>query len=185
MANDAYLIAVLTAVIRVLHEQRADFALAGGLAYSALVTPRATVDIDVLIFIPTRPPTKLFESFRLVLPVFRPHDQPMVFRRATIWRAIGGEPGREVVLDFILAETEFHRSALARKRTVTFAGMALPIVAIEDLVLLKALAGRAQDRADIEGVLAGAGIRLDREYLDQWARRLGVDLASPGRSESS
>jgi hypothetical protein len=185
VANDAYLTAVLTAVIRGLHGQRVDFALAGGLAYSALVTPRATVDIDVLILMPTRPPTDLFEGLRAALPVFRPHDQPMVFRRATIWRALGGEPGREIVLDFILAENDFHRSALARKRTVAFAGMALPIVAIEDLVLLKALAGRAQDRADIEGVLTGAGITLDREYLDQWARRLGVDLALPGRSESS
>ncbi|MFZ5862158.1 MAG: nucleotidyl transferase AbiEii/AbiGii toxin family protein [Nitrospirota bacterium] len=64
MANDAY----LTAVIRVLQAQHVDFALAGGLAYSALVTPRATVDIDVLILMPTRPPTDLFEGLRAALP---------------------------------------------------------------------------------------------------------------------
>jgi len=140
VAYDTYLISVLTAVIRVLQKQRFDFAIAGGLAYSALVTPRATVDIDVLVLIPARPPTDLFEGLR---------------------------------------------SALARKGTVDFSGMVLPIVTIEDLVLLKALAGRPQDRADIDGVLAGQESALDRAYLESWARRLDVDLGALGKLGSS
>lgn len=176
------MIAVLTAIVRVLHEQRVEFALAGGLAYSAMVTPRATVDIDVLVLMPKRPPTELFDGLRGALPVFSPHPQPMVFRKATIWRALGGEQGREIVLDFILAESELHRSALARRRIVEFAGMALPIVTIEDLVLLKALADRPQDRADISSALAEHGGTLDRAYLQHWGRQLGIDLGLPGRS---
>lgn len=179
------MITVLVAIVRVLHEQRVEFALAGGLAYSAMVTPRATVDIDVLVLLHKRPPTELFQGLRASLPAFSPHEQPMVFRRATIWRALAGEEGREVVVDFILAEGEFHSSALARKRTVEFAGMALPIVTIEDLVLLKALADRPQDRADIAGVLAEHGEMLDRSYLQHWGRRLGIDVGAFGQSESA
>lgn len=177
------MIAVLTAIVRALHEQRLEFALAGGLAYSALVTPRATVDIDVLVLMPKRPPTDLFEGLRASLAVFSPHPQPMVFRTATIWRALAGEQAREVVVDFILAESEFHRAALARRRTVEFVGTALPIVTIEDLVLLKALADRPQDRADIAGVLAEHGGTLDRVYIRDWARRLGIALGVLGQSE--
>jgi len=53
MAYHANLSAVLTAIVRVLNDQRVEYApLAGGLAYSALVTLRATVDIDVLALVP-------------------------------------------------------------------------------------------------------------------------------------
>ena len=52
MAYHATLSAVLTAVVRVLNDQRIEYALAGGLAYSALVTPWATVGIDVLALVP-------------------------------------------------------------------------------------------------------------------------------------
>ena len=176
MAYQPYLISLLTDIVRVLNEQRYDYALAGGLAYSALVAPRATLDVDVLILMPDRPPAALFDGLRSALGVLVPHPAPMAFKRATIWRVIGGEGEREVTLDFILAESEFHRTALRRKRAVTFAGLSLPIVTPEDLVLLKALADRPQDRADIHGIVAAYGAELDREYLKNWANRLGLDL---------
>ena len=180
MAYHATLSAVLTAVVRVLNDQRIEYALAGGLAYSALVTPRATVDIDVLALVPERPPVALFDGLRAALEVFIPHPGPMVFKRATIWRAVGGDRGREVMLDFILAESEFHRSALDRRRTVEFAGQALSLISVEDLMLLKALADRSQDRADIEGILARYETTLDRVYLGRWAERLGLDPGGVG-----
>lgn len=176
MAYHANLSAVLTAVVRVLNDQRIEYALAGGLAYSALVTPRATVDIDVLALVPERPPAALFDGLRAALEVFIPHPGPMVFKRATIWRAVGGDRGCEVMLDFILAESEFHRSALDRRRTVEFAGLALSLVSVEDLMLLKALADRPQDRVDIHGIIAAYGAELDRDYLRGWITRLGLEL---------
>ena len=185
VAYQPYLISLLTDIVRVLNERRYDYALAGGLAYSALVAPRATMDVDVLILMPDRPPTALFDGLRSVLGVLVPHPAPMAFKRATIWRVIGGEGEREVTLDFILAESEFHRTALRRKRTVTFAGLSLPIVTPEDLVLLKALADRPQDRVDIHGIVAAYGAELDRGYLENWARRLDVDLGVLGQSGSS
>ncbi len=179
VAYQPYLISLLTCVIRVLNEQRYEYALAGGLAYSALVAPRATLDIDVLVLMPDRPPLALFDGLRSALGVFEPHPAPMVFKRATIWRAIGGSREREITVDFLLAETEFHRSALERKRTVEFVGLSLPLVAPEDLVLLKALADRPQDRADIDGIFAAYGAALDRDYLTAWITRLGLDFVLP------
>jgi hypothetical protein len=64
---------------------------------------------------------------------------------------------------------------------VDFAGIALPIVTIEDLVLLKALADRPQDRADIAGVLAEHGRALDRAYLRHWGSRLQIDVDELGQ----
>ena len=176
VAYQPYLISLLTDIVRVLNAQRYDYALAGGLAYSALVAPRATMDVDVLILMPDRPPAALFDGLRSALGVLAPHPEPMAFKRATIWRVIGGEGEREVILDLILAESEFHRTALGRKRIVEFAGLSLPIVAPEDLVLLKALADRPQDRVDIHGIITAYGAELDYEYVKKWAKQLGLDL---------
>ena len=45
------LIDQLKKIVQFLNKQRIDYALAGGLAFSALVEPRATMDIDILIMI--------------------------------------------------------------------------------------------------------------------------------------
>ena len=44
------LIDQLKKIVQFLNKQRIDYALAGGLAFSALVEPRATMDIDILDF---------------------------------------------------------------------------------------------------------------------------------------
>jgi hypothetical protein len=39
----------LKSIIQFLNKQDIDYALAGGLAFSALVEPRATMDIDLIV----------------------------------------------------------------------------------------------------------------------------------------
>jgi len=45
------LIDQLKKIVQFLNKQKIDYALAGGLAFSALVEPRATMDIDIIIMI--------------------------------------------------------------------------------------------------------------------------------------
>ena len=41
----------LKRIVQFLNKQKIDYALAGGLAFSALVEPRATMDIDLVVMV--------------------------------------------------------------------------------------------------------------------------------------
>ena len=174
MDDREFLTAALTRVIASLARKGFDFALAGGLAYSALVEPRATVDIDLLILAGADDLPALQTALGSCFDSVSPHKEVMAFAKARIWRALGITGHREFLVDFILADTEYHRVALARKQTVEFQGSALPIVTIEDLLLLKALASRPQDLVDITNIQAAYSEELDMRYIWEWAGRLSI-----------
>lgn len=96
-------------------------------------------------------------------------DAGWVLRRAL--------PGGEVLrlrhpelgaADLIVAGTRYERVALSRARAERIGASAeVAVAAIEDVILLKLIAGRAQDVADIEAILV-AKPALERDYLDEW-----------------
>ena len=86
----------------------------------------------------------------------------MVFRGISIWRTVGIRGDQEVVVDLLLADSEYLRTALARRRMVRFGTLQVPILTIEDLIVLKTLARRLQDLADLEeSVLGRDELRVD------------------------
>ncbi|MEK7747950.1 MAG: nucleotidyl transferase AbiEii/AbiGii toxin family protein [Nitrospirota bacterium] len=176
MAYQPYLISILTKVVRTLDQHQFQFALAGGLAYSALVIPRATSDIDFLILLSEKDPANIFRLLAAAFDSFIAHPAPMKFKNVTLWRAVGGADKQEVILDFLLAETDFHRSALSRKQHVAFADISLPIVTPEDLFLLKGLSNRPQDQVDCSEIKRSYAKTWDREYLLHWRDRLGLTI---------
>ena len=52
-------------------------------------------------------------------------------------------------------------------------GRTVRLCSAEDLVIHKALAGRAQDVLDIEGIVARQGKALDVAYVRRWLTELG------------
>jgi predicted nucleotidyltransferase len=179
MASELFLISILTAVARVLNERRMDYALAGGLAYSALVEPRATTDVDVLILLEATSSDEVARLFSGVFDSVLPHRAPMVLKGVSIWRVIGVKDEQEALVDLLLAQSEFHRQALMRKRIVEFQGLALPIVTLEDLILLKAMAGCLQDLADIEHIRQQPDVQVDWSYVEAWRNKLGLPVIRP------
>lgn len=174
MASQAFLISVLCDVVRSLNERGASYALAGGLAYGALVEPRATTDVDLLVLIENPTQEKVGSLFSGVFDTVVPHSEPMAFKQLSMWRLVGIRGEREVIVDLLLAQSDFHRKVLQRKRTVGFLGLMLPIVTIEDLVLLKAMAGRLQDLADLERVKQRPDLQIDWDYVQSWQVKLGL-----------
>ena len=174
MASEPILITVLTDVVRSLTGQGADYALAGGLAYGALVEPRATTDVDLLILIDKPTPKKIAALFSSTFESLVPHPSPMEFKGLSIWRTVGIWRGSEIIVDLLLAQSDFLRTALRRKRTVDFRGVPLPIVTLEDLVILKVMAGRLQDLADLERIKQRPELRVDWGYVEEWLGRLGL-----------
>lgn len=174
VAAEPFLIEVLGDVIRSLNRKGADYALAGGLAYGAWVEPRATTDIDVLMLLDNPSPERLADLFAQVFDSLVPHPAPMAFKRLSVWRIVGIRRQREILIDLLLAESVFLKGALARKQTVDFLGVRLPIVSLEDLILLKALGGRLQDLADLERITQQPSLQIDWEYVKQWVARLDL-----------
>jgi predicted nucleotidyltransferase len=99
----------------------------------------------------------------------------MVFQGISIWRTVGIRDDQEVVVDFILADSEYLRTALVRRRLVAFGSLQVPILTVEDLIVLKTLAGRLQDQADLEKIRARQDeLGVDWDYVERWKTKLDL-----------
>ena len=98
-----------------------------------------------------------------------------MFQGISIWRTVGIRDDQEVVVDFILADSEYLRTALVRRRLVAFGSLQVPILAIEDLIVLKTLAGRLQDQADLEKIRTRQDdLGVDWDYVEGWKTKLDL-----------
>jgi hypothetical protein len=99
------------------------------------------------------------------------------------WAVRRASPGGEILrlrhpelgaADLILAGTEYERQALARARVESLGTTHdVPVATPEDVIVLKLIAGRAQDEADIEAILVAKPV-LDTRYIEDWADFWGV-----------
>ena len=154
---------------------RMDYILIGGLAVSIWGEPRATVDIDFLISLKTDDFDFLTEKLKQSDRFIFVHDKPMIFGKISFLRAtLKSNP--DISVDFLFADDEFKNEALKRKETVRIDDFSINIAAPEDLIILKFLSGRGQDRLDAEKILEIQKEHLDREYMQRWAERLGIEM---------
>jgi hypothetical protein len=75
----------------------------------------------------------------------------------------------EIVIEVQAAKTEFQREVVRRAVSTP---EKLRVATVEDLIVLKLIADRAKDQADLEGLL-GLGA-LDWTYVEKWATTWGV-----------
>jgi len=86
------------------------------------------------------------------------------------------ESSAGVALDISLAGLPFEERVVARSSAFAFApDVSLVTRSAEDLVILKAFAGRVQDWMDVEGIIVRQGARLDRALVLEELRPL-LDL---------
>lgn len=175
MASGADLIEILIKLLAEVDRRNIDYALAGGWAFSVLVEPRATTDIDLLILLDS--PSQ--ESIRsLASSVFTStivHSAPMKLKHISIWRCLGLHDKQEVIIDFLLADSAFLKSALARRQRIALGSQLVATLTLEDLMLMKMLAGRLQDQADLERIdSCKEELQIDWAYIDRWKAELGI-----------
>jgi hypothetical protein len=157
-----------------LETTRTPYALAGGLAYSALVEPRATMDIDVLVLLESGNIRGITAEIEKSYDSVVVHREPMLFNRTRIWRMVCVSAGIEFIIDFILADSEFQQQAVRRAKSVEYAGARISILTIEDLVLMKTIASRPQDISDLENIKLLMNDSVDWKYVDSWEKELGL-----------
>lgn len=79
--------------------------------------------------------------------------------------------GKEVlVIDLRLFEAAFAESIASRRRRLTaYDGRDYWFCSPEDLIVMKLIADRDQDRVDVGAILDRRGAALDLDYIQHWA----------------
>jgi len=152
----------LSVLAALLGEQRIRWVLIGALAANRYrSSPRLTQDVDLLLADAGAGLGALEAA-----------------ARAAGWQVRRADPEGELlrlrhpehgIADLLIAGTGYQQEAIGRAREELLGGDSIPVLTAEDVIVHKLIAGRSQDRADIEAILA-TGLRLDESYIEHWAR---------------
>lgn len=164
--------AALTDVIEVLTATKTAYALIGGLATGFRSRPRYTQDIDVLLDVPQIRLPDLLERLRAASFEFDMHGVIAEFRRhhlAVLWRG-------DVRLDWLAPVLPAFRHVLETARDETGPTGPIRVASTEGLILMKLLAYRLQDQADIEALVAANRGAIDLDWIRrEWETIFSTD----------
>lgn len=151
-----------------LHEalDRADIphAFGGAIAVDYYRVPRATIDIDLNVFVSPderrRVMDVLAEEFELSNAEALAAEIAERDQGKTYWG--------ETRIDLFFSASEFTESMADRAREVAYQGATIPILSAEDILVIKATFDRPQDWADIDAVCKLQSDKLDLGYMTKW-----------------
>jgi hypothetical protein len=166
-------------LVPLLERLGASYAVMGGIAVRAYGIPRPTYDVDFTLSLPRDRLHELYDGVEQI-----GYTVPEAFQKGWVDQVSGlslvkfrwYREGLGIDIDVFLAEAPFQEEVLKRRRQVQLDGLNLWLVSPEDLILLKLLAARPRDLADVADVLFMQG-QLDEAYLRRWADELGVRTA--------
>jgi hypothetical protein len=145
--------------------QRLRACLIGGLAVQRWGEPRLTQDVDLTVLAEYGTEEPVVDACLCRFAARRDDARDFALRyRVLLLRASNG-----VALDVALGAIPFEVESLARASPYEFEpGCVLPTCSAEDLVIHKAVAARARDVADIEGIVSRQYGRLDVTRIRRW-----------------
>jgi hypothetical protein len=153
----------IAAVAEKLVQEQIEYAFGGALALAYYGVPRATVDIDVNIFVL---PSEFASVARALSPLgvqANAAAHARVKRDAQVrlfWN--------ETAIDLFFAEDKFHVNAEMRRRNVEFGDVMIAVLAPEDLMVCKVVFDRKKDWLDIEQMLLATAGELDIDDVRAW-----------------
>jgi hypothetical protein len=166
-------LAVLRDVSSRLEEAAIPYMLTGSLAMSFYTTPRMTRDIDIVAELERRDVDRVVDLFASDYYVSREAVSEAVRDRSS-FNLIEQASVTKVDV-FPRKRDHFRESEFARRRRVTIADFETWLVTAEDLVLAKLLWTReSPSEVQVRDIRALSHADLDREYIERWARELGL-----------
>lgn len=140
-----------------LHRERERYCFIGGVALQRWGEPRFTRDVDLTVICPygteARTADRLLAAFSPRIPEARTFA---VENRVLLLRGTSGIP-----IDVALGGIPFEERCVGRATEFDFGEVRLLTCSAEDLVVLKAFAGRPQDWLDLESVAVRQRRALD------------------------
>ncbi|MBN2491513.1 MAG: hypothetical protein JXQ29_11750 [Planctomycetes bacterium] len=148
----------------------------GGVAASLLGRPRATLDVDAVVWLHEERWTIFLEAagrhgFSPRIP-----DALAFAKRSRVLLLTHSSTG--VPADVAFGALPFEQQAIAHRTDHDLEGLKVPLPRPEDLVIMKAIAHRPRDDADIEGLLQ-ARPDIDRRYVTETVREFARILDAP------
>jgi hypothetical protein len=151
-----------------------------GVAVQYWGEPRLTQDIDVTVSAPLE---DLAGFVSQILEHFSPRlDDALDFALKN--RVILVETSNGYSLDISLGLPGYEDEVVARAVGVELdPGKVIMICSAEDLIIHKAVAGRAQDVRDIEGIIYRQRVSLDADYIRKWLKEFSDVTGDSGLIE--
>ncbi len=148
----------------------------GGLAASLLGRPRLTRDVDVLVLV-DKGRWADFVAAGAIYGFMPRRDDVLAFLQETRVLLLRHQ-GSGIDVDMVFGSLPFEKEAVARAIWVELGGVQVPLPLPEDLIILKAVAHRPQDLADIEAIIA-AHPEFNRRRVRRWVREFAAALTMP------
>lgn len=148
------------------------YAIGGALALGFWGFPRATVDVDLDVFVPESEYSRVAHVLGKAGCAVDPDDAARSGRERGDFRAFMGP----VRVDVFLPSIPFYESVAERRTRGTLEGRATWYLAAEDLAVFKLLFFRPKDLVDLERLVGALGDNFDRAYVSRWiAEIVGAD----------
>ena len=170
----------LVDIVEDLDARDVSYALVGGLATSLRGKVRVTNNVDLIVHCDVEQALSLINDldpnrFRPLVP-----DVESVARTAFLIPLVHQTTG--VQLDLAVGASGFEQQIVDRATKLAVSGRELAVATAEDLLLMKALAGRPQDDQDIEGIISIQRDAIDWDYCihiaEQLEQAVDIDLAN-------
>jgi hypothetical protein len=148
----------------------------GGVAASLLGTPRYTVDLDAVFLLGVEEiPDILHEAARLGIEprIANPAAFAQKNRVLLLRHTASG-----IDIDLSLGMLPFEIEMVARSAVAKIGSLKLRLPTPEDLIIMKAVAHRPKDLADIQSI-ASSHPNLDKERIRYWVEQFGEALDLP------
>lgn len=167
----------LRLAVETLNELGIRYMITGSLASAFYGEPRSTQDLDIVVPADQTRLQRLAERLR---------DAGLYCDEGAVAEAVSlkgmfnaVDPTSGWKIDFIvLKETAFGQAAFKGRTLSELSGVTLHLIRAEDIVVAKLewakLGGSERQIRDVVGVLMVQGPDLDREYIEGWAKRLGL-----------
>jgi hypothetical protein len=151
------------------------YALIGGLAVSVWGEARATLDVDLAVWVE---PAEVDATVEALCGRFQPLSKnPAEFVRAT--HVLPLTTSHSVRADIVFGILPVEKDIVQRATLMTIAGAAVRVASVEDLILMKSVSERERDLEDARLLLRRFGSKLDRGYLEPRLTHLAESLARP------
>jgi hypothetical protein len=159
----------IVALHRALAAARIPHAFGGALALAYYATPRGTIDIDVNVFVNEAEAERVLRALApLGIDTGGARERAQIRERGQVRLRWEHTP-----VDLFFSYDPLHEACTQRVRNVPFgAGVTLPILSAEDLVVFKAIFDRAKDWTDIAELLYAQGAGFDAAYALGWLRAI-------------
>jgi hypothetical protein len=140
--------------------------------------PRLTADLDITLEIPLSAVVDLLPELEAHGFESRAGDPADLVRRTRVLPLVHQSTG--LAVDVVIAGPGLEEEFLANRHNVDLAGLEVPVISPEDLLVTKILSGRPKDVDDALGVLREQGGSLD---LERTRRFLGLLEQALGRTD--